>query len=80
MVKLIAPFSVLLALVFIGFGDQFLPDPAADWSKNSRNSIIQTLNKGLQQGLNSLPRDDRSKDTEKRVKDTNCLFGGSCEP
>jgi hypothetical protein len=80
MVKIIAPFSVLLALVFIGFGDQFLPDPVADWSKSSRSVIISTLTKGLDQGLNLLPRDDRSKTTEKKVKDVSCMFGGSCDP
>ena len=34
---------VLVAAAFIGFGDQFLPNPLSTISLNTRNAISQTI-------------------------------------
>jgi len=60
--------AAIAGLVFVGFGDKFLPQPLNDHSKNIREQINQKLLGAAPNPNIKRPSEGREKEVEKLMK------------
>lgn len=64
LVKTLLTIGIIGGVFFIGIGDQFLPKPLSTYSRNTRNSINQTLLTWMPKPNPKRPSAEREKQVE----------------